>query len=133
MCESYDELHSMAKNTKKTILVAEDDAGIIDVMKIILEEEGYTVLTAQNKKEIQTVLQTKTPDLIFLDIRLGGENGAEIAQKLKRNEKLVGTSLILVSGDDQTEAIAREVKATDFLAKPFDIDALLAMVRKHLQ
>lgn len=132
---SYDELHFlyMAKKAAKTILIAEDDAGIIDVMKIILEQESYRVVTARNKVEVQTMLQQILPSLIFLDIRLGGENGAEVAQALRADERTAAIPLIIVSGDSQTATIARQVHASEYLVKPFELDVLLMLVKKYIK
>lgn len=122
----------MTKKPTKTILIAEDDAGIIDVMKIILEQEGYRVATAKNKAEVDSALQKTLPNLIFLDIRLGGENGAEIAKELRTEKKTAGVPLIIVSGDSQAEEIARKVNATGYLSKPFDITTLLSLISTHI-
>lgn len=122
----------MNKKSAKTILVAEDDSGIIDVMKIILQDEGYNVVAAKNESEITKIIERILPNLIFLDIRLGGENGSQIARKLRTEEKTAAIPLIIVSGDSQTEAIAKEVNASSYLAKPFDIQVLLSVVKKYI-
>jgi DNA-binding response OmpR family regulator len=82
---------------KKKILVAEDDRAILEVVKIILEQDGYETLYADKEEVIRAVIRDQKPDLILLDIWLG------------------------------------EAGADDFLLKPFNIDDLLNIVRKHLK
>jgi DNA-binding response OmpR family regulator len=116
----------------KRILLAEDDTSIIEVMTIILESEGYVVSKAQEREAVIHALEEKIPDLIFLDINLGGESGEEIARELKGRAETDGIALVMLSADDKTQEIAKRVHADGFLLKPFDIDTLIATVRKYL-
>lgn len=120
-------------DNRKTILLAEDDDSIIEVMTIILEAEGYLVTKAQNRKAVTAALKQKLPDLMFLDINLGGDNGEEIAREIKADQKTAGIVLVLLSADDKTKEIAHRVGADGFLLKPFDIDTLIAAVRTHIR
>jgi CheY-like chemotaxis protein len=117
--------------TSKTILIAEDDDSIIEVMKIILEEEGYFVTMAKKRDAIGKEITKKRPDLIFLDVNLGGENGEEIARELRGNEATKSLPLVMLSADNETETIAKKVKADGFLLKPFEIDSLIKTVEKY--
>lgn len=114
------------------ILVAEDDSAIIEVMKIILQEAEYVVFTADTSKEIIDIIIKEKPQLLLLDIWLSGENGGEIAKVLRAKEQTMYIPIIMVSANNETEKIAQEVGAQDFLQKPFDIDNLLAIVKKHI-
>jgi DNA-binding response OmpR family regulator len=122
----------MTSRATKHILIAEDDAGIIEVMRIVLEGEGYSVSTAATFKEVRHELKKNPPDLFFLDIRLGGESGEAIAKDLSSNGKSRLFPLVLVSADDATKQIAHDVGADGFLLKPFDLDMLVATVKKYL-
>ena len=116
----------------KTILIAEDDTSIVEVMKIILEEEGYRVMVAKKKDAIAKEIKKQRPDLIFLDINLGGESGEEIALELRDDAKTQSFPIVMLSADNETEAIARKVKADGFLLKPFEIESLIKTVRKYI-
>lgn len=116
----------------KLILVAEDDENISEIMKIILEEEGYTVETAKKQGEIESSIKKRLPHLIFLDVRLGGESGEEIALSLKSNPRTAAIPLIIVSADQETKQIASRVGANGFLLKPFDITVLSQLVKDTL-
>ena len=65
---------------KKKVLICEDDQGILDVVKIILVNEGFTVLPADRKETIHKFIAEDKPDVILLDIWISGSDGAEIAK-----------------------------------------------------
>jgi DNA-binding response OmpR family regulator len=116
---------------KKKILVAEDDKAIIEVVRIILENEGYHVLTADNGELVYKTVEQHAPDMIFLDIWLFGEDGGQIAKTLKTKSHMKHIPLVMMSANNETEKITKEAGADDFLLKPFNIDDLLYMVKKH--
>ena len=118
---------------KKKILVAEDDKAIVDVVKIILENEGYDVLTANQGEHVFKIVEEHSPDMILLDIWLFGEDGGEIAKTLKGKAHLQHIPLVMMSANNETEKITKESGADDFLLKPFNIDDLLNIVRKHTE
>lgn len=118
---------------KKKILIAEDDKSIIEVVKIILENEGYDVLQASHGEHIHKALKEHTPDMILLDIWLFGEDGGKIAQSLKSKPETKEIPLVMMSANNETEKITKEAGADDFLLKPFNIEDLLYIVRKHVK
>jgi len=118
---------------KKKILVAEDDKAIIDVVKIILEDEGYQVFTADQGKVVHKIVTLNKPDMILMDIWLYGEDGGKITKQLKANERTKNIPLVLMSANNETEKITKEVSADDFLLKPFTIEDLLRIVRKYIR
>lgn len=118
---------------KKNILVAEDDKAIIEVVKIILENEGYSVLMVDQGAQIYKALEEETIDMILLDIWLFGEDGAQIAKQVKANAHSKHIPIIMMSANNETEKITKEVAAEGFLLKPFNIDDLLSIVRKHIK
>lgn len=116
---------------KKKILVADDDHGIVDAMQILLEDEGYDVITTMDGTTIQEKFDQK-PDLVFLDIWMSGINGSTICQKLKANEHTKHIPVIMFSANRDTEEIAMECGANGFLLKPFEIMELVGIVKKFL-
>lgn len=125
----------VSKNHTKsfTILVAEDDPAISDVMVIILEEEGYKVHAIHEYDQILEKVVGGSIDLVFLDVRLSGRDGSEICKQLKADNKTKHTPVILLSASVDIEAIAQTVHADDVLQKPFEITDLLAKVKKYQQ
>lgn len=116
---------------KKKILIAEDDKSILEVVRLILENEGYYTIPTDREKAIYAALETDSPDLILLDIWLSGEDGGKIAKHLKSKDETKHIPIIIMSANNETEKITKETGADDFLLKPFNIDDLLFMVKKY--
>ncbi len=115
----------------RKILVADDDAGIVDAMQILLEGEGYEVITTMDGENITKMYEQK-PDLLFLDIWMGGVDGNAVCKRLKADPKTSSVPIIMFSANRDTEQIAMECGADGFLSKPFDVKDLVAIVKKHL-
>ncbi len=120
------------KTRQYTILVADDDSAILDATSMILEDEGYNVQTSSDGNTIIGSKRT-LPDLLLLDIWMSGKDGREICRQIKQNTSTKHIPVIMVSANRDTEKIAKEVGAEDFITKPFDIDELLVKVDKHLR
>src|SRR5438552_3106805 len=112
---------------KKKILVADDDAGIVDAMQILLEDEGYEVITTMEGENIEEMYKQK-PDLVFLDIWMSGVNGNTVCKKLKEDDATKKVPIIMFSANRDTEQIAMQCGADGFLSKPFDIKDLMEIV-----
>ena len=114
----------------KKVLIAEDDEGILDAIKVMLEMEGYEVKTTVDGKALYD-MKEEFPDLFLLDIWMSGMDGRDICKYLKSQEKIKHIPIILMSASKNMENTAWEVGANDFLAKPFELDELVTMVEKH--
>ncbi|MCH5686782.1 response regulator [Niabella sp. W65] len=112
---------------RKRILIADDNPGILDVVSIILESEGYEV---RSTADPQHVLQIKDdpPGLILLDIWMGGTDGRNICKQLKADHATRHIPVILMSANSDIKAIAQESGADGFIAKPFEIDELISRI-----
>jgi CheY-like chemotaxis protein len=115
------------------ILVCDDDPGVLEVIKIILEENNYEVITASNGKGIQKMIAQTKPDMLFLDIWMPGIDGKEITKLLKRDAQFKDMPIIIISALNDTKDIAQEVGADGFLSKPFTITDLLEVVENNLK
>ncbi len=115
----------------KTILVVDDDEGIIEVVQIVLESEGYDVRTSLTG-DFLCQLDYTLPDLILLDVLLLGEDGREICRALKNNSRTAHIPVILLSAHSDASKVADASGADGFLEKPFDLDELTEAVKKHL-
>ncbi len=117
----------------KKILVVDDDEGIVEVVQIVLEGEGYMVQTSMDGAIFQQLNeQQNLPGLILLDVLLSGEDGREICKWIKNEEKIKHIPVVMLSAHSDANKIADTSGADDFLEKPFDIDVLIAIVQKHL-
>ena len=114
------------------ILVVDDDAGIRNVIRDYLEEQGYAVDTAASAKELDACLAREEPDLIVLDVMMPGEDGLAVCRRLSAQP---GPAIIMLSalGEDADRIIGLELGADDYLPKPCNPRELLARVRAVLR
>lgn len=116
--------------TQKRITVADDDPGILDAVGMFLALEGYEVNATLNGNNIFDLQQL--PDIYVLDIWMSGADGRELCKKLKRDTLTKNIPVILVSASNDLKQSAEIAGADDFLAKPFEIDALLTKIKNCL-
>lgn len=116
---------------RKRILIVDDDAAIVDMLQLMLEDAGYAVEIQMDGQLAQQMVEP-FPDLLFLDIRVSGTDGRTICQYLKSQESTHHLPIILLSAHKDTQRLAREVGADDFLTKPFQMEDLLSLVAQYL-
>ncbi|KIO75203.1 histidine kinase [Pedobacter lusitanus] len=114
------------------ILAVDDDKAILDVIRFILEEEGYEVITLANGNNILDMVKQISPDLILLDVMLGGLDGREICKALKAHEQFKKIPVVIISASHQLSDLLLPGSPDNFLAKPFDIDHLVQIVKAQL-
>ncbi|MDQ6761998.1 MAG: response regulator [Bacteroidota bacterium] len=115
----------------KTILVADDDLAILEAMQMLLEDDGYDVITTANGKDVKK-LCGKKPDLVFLDIWMSGIDGKVICRQIKEDPATSEIPVVMFSANRDTKEISLECGADDFILKPFEIKDLLALVHKYV-
>ena len=119
---------------KKKILVVEDEADAIDVMTMLLESEGYGVITAGDGAQAIDKARRETPDLIILDVMLPKFDGYKVARMLKFDEKFSHIPIIMVTARimDKDRKIGMETGANEYVTKPFDVPELLMKIKEIL-
>lgn len=120
---------------RKRILVVDDDPDILDALQLTLEDEGYAV-TATEKGEYAENLHDGNgglPDVIILDILLSGKDGRTICHHLKSQAETMHIPIIMISAHPNARDSAAAVGADAFLAKPWSIDELLALVAQFAE
>ena len=119
----------------KTILVIDDEKSLLDVMGGWLTVCGYKVETATSGAVALEKLNTISPSLIFLDIKMPGMDGFEVLFRLRRNPKTSSVPVIMLTGTAATASIlkALEMRAVDYIIKPFEADSLLKLIRRYEQ
>ncbi len=115
------------------ILVCDDDRDIVSALKIYLEAEDYTVLTAYNGREALELLDSD-PEiaLVLLDIMMPEMDGIQAMTKL-REERNVPVILLTAKSEDTDKVLGLNVGADDYVTKPFNPVELLARVRSQLR
>ena len=116
---------------QKRIMIADDDPGILDAVGLMLEFEGYDVSSTLNGATLLN-MDGEFPDLLLLDIWMSGHDGRDICRHLKQNQQTRNIPIVLISASQDIERSALEAGANDFLAKPFDMNDLLAKIAQHI-
>jgi CheY-like chemotaxis protein len=113
------------------ILLLEDDRDMTMLLQTLLEIEGYQAWSYDSKRPIVEQAEEKIPDLVLLDVHLGGQDGIQILRALREAPALREVRVVMTSGINLTEECLRN-GANAFIAKPFMPEHLLEIIRKVL-
>ncbi len=116
-----------------TLLVAEDDAEIRQALERILSYEGYRVLTANDGAAALEVVADQEPDGILLDVMMPYVDGLTLCRKLRERGDRTPILMLTARHEVSDRVAGLDAGADDYLAKPFDLDELLARVRALLR
>lgn len=120
----------MTKN--KRVFVFDDNADILELCTIILEDAGYDIRTSSTSNNIIDQVMAYTPDIIFMDNWLPDIGGIDATRALKAHAVLKDIPVIYFSANNDVKALADQAGADGYLSKPFDIEELEAIIDKHL-
>jgi len=118
---------------KPRVLVIDDEAGIRDHMRMILEYEGYECLVAPLADEGIALFERDNPDVVFLDVKMPGMDGLEALRRLREIDERVPVVMISGHGTAKTGFEAKEAGAFDFIEKPFGTERVLVTIRNALE
>ncbi len=120
----------------KKILLVEDEETILELLSDIFGDLGdYRVLCARDGEEALRIARADNPDIILLDVQLPKINGYEVCKLMKSDPAMSHTKVLMLSGMAQTSdrQKAQKVGADAFIAKPFDLIALVEKVEELLK
>lgn len=113
------------------VMVVEDEGDIRDILKGLLEEEGFQVVTLDNTMTLLEDVKKNQPDLLLLDQMLPGRTGIDALRELRSNEQYAKLPVIMVTGlsgeDDKVAAL--DIGADDYVTKPFYPKELAARIK----
>jgi len=115
----------------KKVLVIEDEPIIAEMMCILLEIEGYKVISLADTERARRKLHDQEVSLVMLDLKLKGEAGQSMCQYIKSQADIKDIPVVLVSANPDLPEICQTCGADDYIAKPFDLHDFMAKVRKH--
>jgi two-component system alkaline phosphatase synthesis response regulator PhoP len=118
--------------TGKRVLVVDDDAKTVELVKLYLKRDGYRVLTAYDGLEALRLAREGHPDLIVLDLMLPGIDGLEVCRTI-RDESDVPIIMLTAKTTDQDKLVGLDLGADDYVTKPFSPRELAARVRAVLR
>lgn len=112
----------------ETLLLAEDDQRLAQLVHAFLEQQGFTVLIEGNGAAVERRIRDDRPDLVILDVGLPGKNGLDICRDIR--DQFQGPILMLTARDsDADQVLGLEYGADDYVIKPADPTVLLARIR----
>lgn len=122
-------------NTRKIVLVVEDEESILELLRYNLEKEGFTVIPAASGEDGLALARRRRPDLILLDLMLPGMDGLEVCRLLKRSKETESIPVVMLTarGEEADIVAGLELGADDYLTKPFSPRVLLAHIRATLR
>ncbi|ADU96960.1 response regulator [Thermovibrio ammonificans] len=114
------------------ILIVDDERGIREALKEMLEDEGFEVFTLESGSGVVDKVKELHPRVLILDLFLPGTSGMEVLKELNREGLTGQVAVIILSGHGTVESAVKAMKlgAFDFLEKPFDFGALLEAIKR---
>jgi len=117
---------------EKTILIVDDEAPIVDILRINLKKNGYRVLEAYDGESAVKIALEEDPDLILLDVMLPKMDGFTVCRNLRER---INTPILMITAREEEEdkVLGLAIGADDYITKPFSIKELLARVQANLR
>lgn len=119
------------KDSPITILVVDDEYSSLEVLVLLLEQQGYVVVSASDGVEALAKLPAATPDLVLTDYMMPKMNGLELCERMRRDDGMKNIPVILMSGSFSGDLDGTQV--ISFLRKPFLFDRLMEKIRHALK
>ena len=116
----------------KTILVVDDEQDIILALEILLSDEGFEVITAQNGREALERLAERLPDVVIMDVMMPILSGPQTLEKMRSDAEYTQIPVIMMSAVKPSIDFTR-LKVSSFIRKPFEISAMLDAIDQVLQ
>jgi len=123
------------QSARQTILLAEDFEDTRLMMKLWLTKKGYRVLEAQSGEEAIALAQSQRPALIIMDVMMPGLNGLDATRRIREDQSLKKTPIVVVSAYGAAEYRAKAINAgcTEYVSTPFEPELLGRLIEKLLR
>jgi two-component system response regulator HydG len=115
---------------KPSVLVVDDESGILDTLRILLKNEGFEVATAQGGKAGLEAIRSTTPDIVLTDIRMPNVTGLDILAAARDQDPMTPVILMTAQASLQSAIGAVNAGAFYYIQKPFSNDELVAILRR---
>lgn len=120
----------MRAGSRKKVLVIDDNSGILFAMQQALQLKDYEVYVSETFAGTDAVMKI-SPDLIYLDISLVGQDGRAVTKELKGDERTKSIPVIILTAYPNADELSKEAGADDYLPKPFELEHLWKMTAKY--
>ncbi|RLT40657.1 MAG: DNA-binding response regulator [Chloroflexi bacterium] len=114
------------------ILVADDEANIIKLLRLYLREAGYEVVAAHDGREALERFRAEAPDLVVLDLMMPHMNGFDVCTEIRKDSD-VPVIILTARSDDVDKIVGLEMGADDYITKPFNPREVVARVKANLR
>jgi DNA-binding response OmpR family regulator len=126
-------METQAKNiASATVLIVDDNERVLDLLDLLLANQGSTVLRAQNGSQCLAIARREPVDLVILDVMMPGMDGIKVTAELRRTMPSLPIILLTAKDDLATRAAAMALGVNEFVTKPIHNRDLLARVRTQL-
>lgn len=115
----------------RTVLVVDDDPGVLEVLELALDAEGYQVVVARNGLEGLEQACSHRPDLMVVDLMMPIMDGWQLVREFRRDQATGSTPVIILSAAHNIDEAARDLGVEAVIAKPFNLDDLLDLIATH--
>ncbi|MBE8719378.1 response regulator [Sphingobacterium pedocola] len=115
---------------KKSVFICDDDAGITDMLTIVFELAEVEVVVENDSVRAYDVIKRMKPAVIVVDLWMPVVSGDLLIKKLRGDEELRDTYIVCMSASRDGREVATEAGADIFVAKPFDLDEIIAVVEE---
>jgi DNA-binding response OmpR family regulator len=120
---------------KKKIVIVDDDALIRETVRLALEHEGFDAVMVEDAATALATIRQEKPDLVVLDMYMGGVDGREIARALKKDPATAKLPVVFFTGSNEAVDVVTglDAGAIDYIAKPIDGEILASKIRGFLK
>ena len=121
-----------AANEAKCVLLVEDDADLVELLKIYIEDYGFSTIVAEDGKIALDMCKNESVDLVLLDMQLPNIDGIEVTKQLRQSEfnrPIIGMT---ASSNNEDKIKAMDAGCNDFLSKPIQVSALVNSIYNYI-
>ena len=124
-----------SKISRKTILIADDEPDVLNLLALNLRKEGFDVLKAEDGARALEIARAETPDLVVLDLMMPGMSGLEVTKQLKQSPATRGIPIVMLTAraEEVDRIVGLELGADDYVTKPFSPREIVLRVQAVLR
>ena len=117
------------------VMVVDDEPDLRNLVKLIMEREGFKVETARDGEDFLSKVDSFSPDLVLLDVMMPGLTTKEILEKLneKKNRPKIVLLTVVRFSDEEREKLFKMGGIVDYITKPFDLQQLTSTISQHIE
>lgn len=117
---------------KPKVLLAEDDATMVSLLKTLLKMEGFEVVALMADDDVPEAVRTEKPDILLMDVHLANQSGLDILDDIRNTQDIRGVHVIMSSGSNVKDE-CKSHGANGFLLKPYMPDELITILKQSIK